>query len=138
MSATRLDNPKAISEAGTQIYNARYRAEYEASYRDYFVAINILDESAALGTTVEESLARAESRHPDGIFHVIWIGHPTAFQIRKDLKARAKEELRTEIAIGSKQADGGQLVDGPAVFASIRRKSSLRKRAHQRRSGRAR
>ena len=81
MSSTLLDNPKAISEAGTVIYNAKYRAEYEAKYRDQFVAINILDESATLGATVDQALTQAENLHPDGLFHVIRVGHRTAFHI---------------------------------------------------------
>jgi hypothetical protein len=81
MSATLLDHPEALSEAGTAIYNAKYRAEYEATYRDQFVAINILDESATLGATVNEALTQAENLYPDGIFHVIRVGHRTAFHI---------------------------------------------------------
>jgi hypothetical protein len=81
MSATLLDNPKAISEVGTRIYNAKYRSAYEAAYRDQFVAINILDESATLGATVDDALTQAENLHPDGIFHVIRVGHRTAFHI---------------------------------------------------------
>ncbi len=81
MSATLLNNPKAISEVGTRIYNEKYRAEYEITYRDQFVAINILDESATLGATVNEALTQAENLHPDGLFHVIRVGHRTAFHI---------------------------------------------------------
>jgi antitoxin ParD1/3/4 len=51
---------------------------------------------------------------------------------REDLKRLAMEEIRREIAIGSMQADRGELVDGPAVFAAIRRKSAQRKRMQQR------
>ena len=42
---------------------------------------------------------------------------------------RQIERLRNEIAIGTKQADRGQFVDGPEVFAEIRRRSTERKRA---------
>ena len=51
---------------------------------------------------------------------------------REDLKRLAMEEVRKEIAVGSRQADRGELVDGPAVFAAIRRKSAQRKRMQQR------
>ena len=37
--------------------------------------------------------------------------------------------LRKEIAIGSKQADRGEFVDGEGTFAEIRRRSAERKRA---------
>ena len=82
MSPTLQDNPQAISEAGTRIYVTKYKAEYEARYRDQFVAINLLDQSATLGATVNEALTKAENLHPDGLFHVIRVSHRTAFHIR--------------------------------------------------------
>jgi len=48
---------------------------------------------------------------------------------REELKQLRLAELRKEIAIGSEQADRGELVDGKAVFAEIRRRSAARKRA---------
>ena len=44
---------------------------------------------------------------------------------------RQLEGLRKEIAIGSKQANRGQLVDGEAVFAAIRQRSAQRKGAKE-------
>jgi len=40
-------------------------------------------------------------------------------------------ELRKQIALGAKQADRGELVDGDQVFAQIRRRSGQRKRARK-------
>ncbi len=48
---------------------------------------------------------------------------------REDLKQLRLAELRKEIAIGSEQADRGELVDGREAFAEIRRRSAARKRA---------
>ena len=48
---------------------------------------------------------------------------------REDLKKRRLSDLRKEVALGSEQADRGEFMDGPAVFAAIRRKSARRKRA---------
>jgi antitoxin ParD1/3/4 len=48
---------------------------------------------------------------------------------REELKSIRLAELRKEIDIGSQQADHGQLVDGPKVFAKIRRRSNARRRA---------
>jgi hypothetical protein len=42
---------------------------------------------------------------------------------------REIERLRKKIAIGSKQADRGEFVDGNTVFDEIRRRSDQRKRA---------
>ena len=44
------------------------------------MAINLLDESATLGATVNEALTKAENLDPDGLFHVIRVGHRTALQ----------------------------------------------------------
>lgn len=48
---------------------------------------------------------------------------------REDLKNMRLAELRNEIAIGSAQADRGELVDGEETFAEIRRRGSERKLA---------
>jgi antitoxin ParD1/3/4 len=48
---------------------------------------------------------------------------------REELKNLRLTELRREIAIGSAQADRGELVGGEATFAEIRRRSVSRKRA---------
>ncbi len=55
---------------------------------------------------------------------------------QEDLKRSAVEGLRRAIAMGSSQANRGELVDGPAVFAAIRRKSAHRKRTQQRKRSR--
>jgi len=48
---------------------------------------------------------------------------------REELKELRLAELRKEIAIGSEQADRGELVDGPKVFAEIRQRGAQRRRA---------
>jgi antitoxin ParD1/3/4 len=48
---------------------------------------------------------------------------------REELKNLRLAELRKEIAIGSKQADRGQFIDGAQTFAEIRHRSAERKRA---------
>jgi antitoxin ParD1/3/4 len=48
---------------------------------------------------------------------------------REELKNLRLAQLRREIAVGMKEADLGQFVDGPEAFAEIRRKSSRRKSA---------
>jgi antitoxin ParD1/3/4 len=54
---------------------------------------------------------------------------------REDMKRLAIGEIRKGIAIGSRQADQGELVDGPSVFAAIRRKRAQRKRTPRRKAG---
>jgi antitoxin ParD1/3/4 len=52
---------------------------------------------------------------------------------RKQWQRTRLNELRSEIAIGDDAAVRGKLLDGPAVFARIRRKSAARKRTLSRR-----
>jgi hypothetical protein len=66
-----LCEPSEISRKGDRIYDAKYRAEYEASNQGKFVAINILDESATLGETPVAALDAAQWSQPSGIFHII-------------------------------------------------------------------
>jgi len=47
---------------------------------------------------------------------------------REELKHIRLAELRNEIAIGSRQADRGEFVDGEKAFADIRKRSAARKR----------
>lgn len=42
---------------------------------------------------------------------------------------RKIQQLCKEIAIGSEQADRGEFVDGPKVFAGVRKRRAKRKRA---------
>jgi antitoxin ParD1/3/4 len=47
---------------------------------------------------------------------------------REDLKQLRLSELRKEIALGAAQADRGEFVDGPAVFAKLKKRSAQRKK----------
>jgi hypothetical protein len=80
MSAN-LTNPKAISDAGEKIYSRRYKTEYEQNHSGEFVAIDITNESATLGATAGETLASARAGNRKGLFHLIRIGHPGAFEV---------------------------------------------------------
>ena len=79
--AINTNDPRAISEKGEEIYNSRYRTDYEEKYPGQFVAINIADESATLGRTGTEALLTARSEHPNGLFHLIRVGHAGAFEV---------------------------------------------------------
>ncbi len=50
---------------------------------------------------------------------------------REEEKRLRLTELRKQIAVGAKQADRGDLVNGDRVFAQIRRRSGQRKRARK-------
>lgn len=76
-----LSDPKNIVEAGEKIYNERYRAQFEAEQIGKFVAINVKNGHATLGATSEEALEEARKTNRDGLFHLIRVGSPGAFQV---------------------------------------------------------
>jgi antitoxin ParD1/3/4 len=48
---------------------------------------------------------------------------------REEMKQLRLAELRKEIAAGIAEADRGEFVDGPEVFAKVRQRSNQRKRS---------
>ena len=76
-----VNDPKDIAQAGLKIYYEMYRVEYEAKYPGQFLAINILDNAAILGTTATAALTKARQARPAGVFHLIRIGHTGAFEV---------------------------------------------------------
>jgi hypothetical protein len=55
-----INDPKAISEKGIEIYNAKYRAEYEKKYPNRYLAVNVFDGTATLGDTASSALLEAK------------------------------------------------------------------------------
>ncbi len=77
----RFSNPKAIAQAGEEIYNRKYRSDFEANQVGKFAAINVKNERCYLGNTPEAALESAKEADPDGLFHLIRIGFTGAFQV---------------------------------------------------------
>ena len=50
---------------------------------------------------------------------------------RQDFKNLQLSRLRNEIALGAKQADRGEFVDGPTAFAAIRRSRATAQRGNK-------
>ena len=80
--STTLTSAKAIAAAGKGIYDRLFRADYEKQHAGKFVAIDVTAESATLGASSSETLLRARAANRDGLFHLIRVGHPAAFEIR--------------------------------------------------------
>ena len=73
-------NPKAIAAAGEKIYES-LRTDLENSQHGKFVAINVRTRGHHLGDTAEAALENAKKAEPAGLFHLIRVGFPGAFQI---------------------------------------------------------
>lgn len=76
-----LNNPKAISDAGERIYREKFQAEYEATHRGEYAAINVGKETAFVGATPEAAFELASKDDAQGIFHLVRIGYAGAFQL---------------------------------------------------------
>ena len=85
MTTTDVDeaamDADSIAAAGEEIYNRRYREEYERLYRDMYVAINIRDESISRSDVAVEAMLEAEKNDPDGMFYLIWVGHKAVYRM---------------------------------------------------------
>ena len=80
MSTAPLSNPKQIAERGEAIYRDRYQQQYERDHPGKFVAIDVRTENAYSADTPEDALADAHKQAPQGLFHLIQVGHAGAFR----------------------------------------------------------
>ncbi len=71
----------SVAEQAKRVYEARYRAEFEAKHRDRFVAIEPVSESFFLGDEFIDAAMAAKNAYPDRKSFVIRVGHEAAFHI---------------------------------------------------------
>ena len=76
-----MNDPKHISERGGEIYDRKYKSELEPSHSGEYFAVDVHDETGTLGKTASEALSEAKKQHPHGFFHLIRIGHRSAFEV---------------------------------------------------------
>jgi hypothetical protein len=75
-----FNTPKAIADAGIKLYEDRFKKVFESSHRGQFVAIDVVHEVATLGASPSEALAKAKEKHADGVFYLIRVGFPSAYE----------------------------------------------------------
>jgi len=88
-----LNNPKAIAEAGERLYAERFKTDFELNSKGKFAVIDVLSEKAAVGDTPEAAFEEAKKIAPNGIFHLIRIGFPGAFQVSYQYQHGAQDWL---------------------------------------------
>ena len=74
-----LSSPELIAKAGEAVY-ARIRDQLLESSPGQFVAIDVTTEEWYVDIDSAEALRAARKAAPSGVFHLIRIGSPTAFQ----------------------------------------------------------
>lgn len=79
--ATNRDfpSPSSIATLGQKIYDERYKAALEGNQQGKFVAVNVRTAEATLGDTPEKALEAARTKSPDGLFHLVRVGFPSAY-----------------------------------------------------------
>ena len=76
-----LSNPKAVVEKGEEIYDQKYRAEFEKLHHGKFVLIEVKSGEAFLGDSPEDVYKDAAEKTTGGVFHLIRVGSPGAFRV---------------------------------------------------------
>jgi hypothetical protein len=74
---------KEIAARGSEIYERKFRAEFEPKWSGRYAAIDIDTEQAFVEDFPEEALARARSSLPDRLFYLVRIGSRGAFKISR-------------------------------------------------------
>ena len=79
--ATNRDfpSPSAIAALGQKIYDERYKAALEENQHGKFVAVNVRTADVIIGDTPEQALSAARQKFPDGLFHLVRVGFPSAY-----------------------------------------------------------
>jgi hypothetical protein len=81
MTDELYESPEKIAEAGERLYQERFREKLEQSHRGHFCAIDVLSGQAYVHEEAAAAIATARQHAPTGIFHLIRIGAPGAFQV---------------------------------------------------------
>lgn len=75
-------SPQAIAEKGENIYNSKYKAEYEKRYFGQYLAINIETGQTFVAATPQAAIEQAQQAAGEGaLFHVIRIGHTAVYHV---------------------------------------------------------
>lgn len=73
--------PQEIAEKGEKIYKEELKKKLEPEHNGDFVAIEVGSGKYFLGKTAEEATNQAKLKFPQGIFHLIKVGFPSAFSL---------------------------------------------------------
>ncbi len=79
-NVSRTLSTRDIAERGEAIYKNKYQTNFEAKYLGKFAAINVQNEDATVADTSEEAIRLALEKEPDGLFHLVRVGHKAAFE----------------------------------------------------------
>lgn len=67
-----------IAKKGEEIYERKFKREYEPSHNGKFLAIEIESEEGFLGKNSVDAVEKAREKYPEKIFYIKKIGFPAA------------------------------------------------------------
>jgi hypothetical protein len=74
-----ITSTREIAERGEAIYKEKWEEKLAKEHEGKFVAINVVNGDAILGDTSEEAIRLAQEKYPKGYFHLMRVGHRSAF-----------------------------------------------------------
>jgi hypothetical protein len=75
------ETPQVLAQKGEEIYDKKFKKEYEQKYQGKFVAIDIGTEQAFLADTPEDALLKAQKESPNGFYHLIKVGSTGVYRV---------------------------------------------------------
>jgi hypothetical protein len=83
MTSLTANSSQEIADRGSEIYDRRYRIEFEPKWTGRFAAIDVNSEQAFVADFPEEALAAARAAQPGHLFYLVRIGSRGAFRISR-------------------------------------------------------
>jgi hypothetical protein len=77
---TPAPSTQEIARRGEEIYTQKYKHDLERSSKGKFVAVNVNNSEATIADTGEEAIEEALQKDPQGLFHLVRVGHQSAFE----------------------------------------------------------
>ena len=74
-------SPSSTAKQGEQIYDEKYRIDFEKRHPGRFVAIDVDSQRAHVGDSPVEVLEKARKENPKGVFHLIRVGSPGVYRM---------------------------------------------------------
>jgi hypothetical protein len=68
-----------IAKRGAAIYKQKYQHDLEQTANGKFVAINVYTSDATVAESSEQAIEQALKKDPQGLFHLVRVGHQAAF-----------------------------------------------------------
>lgn len=69
-----------IAKRGALLYKQKYQHDLEKTSTGKFAAINVNTTEATVADTSEEAIRLALEKDPQGLFHLVRVGHQSAFE----------------------------------------------------------